>query len=207
MSPANPYQVYIYFLKSSYFDSTFRAIISNNLYANGTFVQPTAPGSAEPGSEPAEAIDRLLRILLITKQQSITRYKLTALQCTARSVSHARTHEHKEAQRPPTWLCALEYCITGFIPGPRLSAGSSSNVQYRAERIKIPSTPRYLRSMLGSDRGNVKTETERNSSNEQIYTDSLVLVFFFCFHTVELLEVESAIKSYKSLESNLFFVF
>ncbi|XP_037829426.1 disks large homolog 5a isoform X2 [Kryptolebias marmoratus] len=30
--------------------------------------------------------------------------------------------------------------------------GSSSNVQYRAERIKIPSTPRYPRSMLGSDR-------------------------------------------------------
>ncbi|XP_013860552.1 disks large homolog 5a isoform X3 [Austrofundulus limnaeus] len=33
--------------------------------------------------------------------------------------------------------------------------GSSSNVQYRAERIKIPSTPRYLRSMLGSDRGSL----------------------------------------------------
>ncbi|XP_077437529.1 disks large homolog 5-like isoform X2 [Vanacampus margaritifer] len=30
--------------------------------------------------------------------------------------------------------------------------GSSNNVQYRAERIKIPSTPRYPRSMLGSDR-------------------------------------------------------
>uniref|UniRef100_A0A674ATC3 Discs, large homolog 5a (Drosophila) n=1 Tax=Salmo trutta TaxID=8032 RepID=A0A674ATC3_SALTR len=30
---------------------------------------------------------------------------------------------------------------------------SSSNVQYRNERIKIPSTPRYPRSMLGSDRG------------------------------------------------------
>ncbi|XP_017286260.1 disks large homolog 5a isoform X1 [Kryptolebias marmoratus] len=33
--------------------------------------------------------------------------------------------------------------------------GSSSNVQYRAERIKIPSTPRYPRSMLGSDRGSL----------------------------------------------------
>ncbi|XP_006783861.1 disks large homolog 5a isoform X3 [Neolamprologus brichardi] len=31
--------------------------------------------------------------------------------------------------------------------------GSSNNVQYRTERIKIPSTPRYPRSMLGSDRG------------------------------------------------------
>uniref|UniRef100_A0A4W5MW63 Discs, large homolog 5a (Drosophila) n=1 Tax=Hucho hucho TaxID=62062 RepID=A0A4W5MW63_9TELE len=32
---------------------------------------------------------------------------------------------------------------------------SSSNVQYRNERIKIPSTPRYPRSMLGSDRGSL----------------------------------------------------
>ncbi|MED6251342.1 Disks large 5, partial [Ataeniobius toweri] len=32
---------------------------------------------------------------------------------------------------------------------------SSSNVQYRTERIKIPSTPRYPRSMLGSDRGSL----------------------------------------------------
>ncbi|CAF98636.1 unnamed protein product, partial [Tetraodon nigroviridis] len=33
--------------------------------------------------------------------------------------------------------------------------GSSSIVQYRTERIKIPSTPRYPRSMLGSDRGSL----------------------------------------------------
>ncbi|XP_053535650.1 disks large homolog 5a isoform X4 [Ictalurus punctatus] len=33
--------------------------------------------------------------------------------------------------------------------------GSSSNVQYCTERIKIPPTPRYPRSMLGSDRGSV----------------------------------------------------
>uniref|UniRef100_A0A8C7UIQ0 Discs, large homolog 5a (Drosophila) n=1 Tax=Oncorhynchus mykiss TaxID=8022 RepID=A0A8C7UIQ0_ONCMY len=33
--------------------------------------------------------------------------------------------------------------------------GWSSNVQYRTERIKIPSTPRYPRSMLGSDRGSL----------------------------------------------------
>uniref|UniRef100_A0A673IGZ9 Disks large homolog 5-like n=1 Tax=Sinocyclocheilus rhinocerous TaxID=307959 RepID=A0A673IGZ9_9TELE len=31
--------------------------------------------------------------------------------------------------------------------------GSSNNLQYRTERIKIPSTPRYPRSMLGSERG------------------------------------------------------
>ncbi|KFQ19998.1 Disks large 5, partial [Merops nubicus] len=33
--------------------------------------------------------------------------------------------------------------------------GSSSNLQYRTERIKIPLTPRYPRSMMGSDRGSL----------------------------------------------------
>ncbi|XP_051507241.1 disks large homolog 5a isoform X3 [Myxocyprinus asiaticus] len=33
--------------------------------------------------------------------------------------------------------------------------GSSNNLQYRTERIKIPSTPRYPRSVLGSDRGSL----------------------------------------------------
>lgn len=95
------------------------------------------------------------------------------------------THAHTNIRRlkDPMWLCILEYCIKEFIPGPHLSTGSSSNVQYRAERIKIPSTPRYLRSMLGSDRGNVfivKTETkQQDSSNKQIHTDFFML-FFHC---------------------------
>nr|XP_012617907.1 disks large homolog 5 isoform X4 [Microcebus murinus] len=33
--------------------------------------------------------------------------------------------------------------------------GSSGNLQFKAERIKIPSTPRYPRSVVGSDRGSV----------------------------------------------------
>uniref|UniRef100_A0A8C4VQ24 Discs large MAGUK scaffold protein 5 n=1 Tax=Gopherus evgoodei TaxID=1825980 RepID=A0A8C4VQ24_9SAUR len=33
--------------------------------------------------------------------------------------------------------------------------GSSSNLQYRTERIKIPLTPRYPRSIIGSDRGSL----------------------------------------------------
>nr|XP_029496200.1 disks large homolog 5-like isoform X2 [Oncorhynchus nerka] len=42
---------------------------------------------------------------------------------------------------------------TNSLPSSaRLGLDSSSNVQYRNERIKIPSTPRYPRSMLGSDR-------------------------------------------------------
>ncbi|XP_017897749.1 PREDICTED: disks large homolog 5 isoform X5 [Capra hircus] len=37
----------------------------------------------------------------------------------------------------------------------RLAIGSSSNLQFKAERIKIPSTPRYPRSVVGSDRGSL----------------------------------------------------
>ncbi|XP_030655118.1 disks large homolog 5 isoform X2 [Nomascus leucogenys] len=33
--------------------------------------------------------------------------------------------------------------------------GSSTNLQFKAERIKIPSTPRYPRNVVGSDRGSV----------------------------------------------------
>ncbi|KAJ8013811.1 hypothetical protein DPEC_G00033660 [Dallia pectoralis] len=45
---------------------------------------------------------------------------------------------------------------TNSLPSSaRLGLGSTSNVQYRTERIKIPSTPRYPRSMLGSDRGSL----------------------------------------------------
>uniref|UniRef100_A0A8C5H8N0 Discs, large homolog 5a (Drosophila) n=1 Tax=Gouania willdenowi TaxID=441366 RepID=A0A8C5H8N0_GOUWI len=43
---------------------------------------------------------------------------------------------------------------TNSLPSGSL-LGSTNNVQYRAERIKIPSTPRYPRSMLGSDRGSM----------------------------------------------------
>lgn len=36
---------------------------------------------------------------------------------------------------------------------PPGTTGSSSNLQFKAERIKIPLTPRYPRSVMGSDRG------------------------------------------------------
>ena len=50
-------------------------------------------------------------------------------------------------------LVSPTYLDRAFLPS-RVTAVSSSNVQYRTERIKIPTTPRYPRSMLGSDRGN-----------------------------------------------------
>ncbi|XP_053163468.1 disks large homolog 5 isoform X3 [Hemicordylus capensis] len=41
------------------------------------------------------------------------------------------------------------------LPSSARLVGSSSNLQYRTERIKIPLTPRYPRSIIGSDRGSL----------------------------------------------------
>ena len=130
------------------------------MFPKACFLQPTAPGSSEPGPEPAEAHRRLFRILFVTQQQSLTRYKLTALQRTARSVWHARTLAHTHLKVTDSmslilFLHIMSQCsfLYHLIPLP----GSSNNVQYRTERIKIPSTPRYPRSMLGSDRGTALT--------------------------------------------------
>ncbi|TMS04237.1 Disks large-like protein 5 [Larimichthys crocea] len=48
-----------------------------------------------------------------------------------------------------------DYSESSSSRSSRASHGSSNNVHYRTERIKIPSTPRYPRSMLGSDRGSL----------------------------------------------------
>lgn len=72
------------------------------------------------------------------------------------SDTHARTHtctyRPKNVNIPlSSWLLMSQHLFWYLI----LLSGSSNNVQYRTERIKIPSTPRYPRSMLGSDRGTV----------------------------------------------------
>lgn len=74
------------------------------------------------------------------------------------SVSLTRTHTR--TPRLQTLFLVLNIMsqfsfLHHFIP----LLGSANNVQYRTERIKIPSTPRYPRSMLGSDRGTVLTFT------------------------------------------------
>ena len=71
------------------------------------------------------------------------------------SDTHAPTHARKghrlDVSCPCVWdIMSQHSFLCLLIPLP----GSSNNVQYRTERIKIPSTPRYPRSMLGSDRGN-----------------------------------------------------
>uniref|UniRef100_A0A3P9K9X3 Disks large homolog 5 n=1 Tax=Oryzias latipes TaxID=8090 RepID=A0A3P9K9X3_ORYLA len=71
------------------------------------------------------------------------------------SVSLTRTHPHSQMKGhrlgvPVSPCKPFQGCHSCI-----LFPGSSSNVQYRTERIKIPSTPRYPRSMLGSDRGSL----------------------------------------------------
>ncbi|XP_064170634.1 disks large homolog 5a [Anguilla rostrata] len=63
-------------------------------------------------------------------------------------LSHKRSSDFSESSRSRT-----PHNTNSLPSSARL--GSSSNLQYRTERIKIPSTPRYPRSMLGSDRGSL----------------------------------------------------
>nr|XP_015201859.1 PREDICTED: disks large homolog 5 isoform X3 [Lepisosteus oculatus] len=64
-------------------------------------------------------------------------------------LSHKRTSDVPESSRSRTPHG------TNSLPSSARLVGSSSTLQYRTERIKIPSTPRYPRSMLGSDRGSL----------------------------------------------------
>uniref|UniRef100_A0A673V815 Discs large MAGUK scaffold protein 5 n=1 Tax=Suricata suricatta TaxID=37032 RepID=A0A673V815_SURSU len=51
--------------------------------------------------------------------------------------------------------------------------GSSSNLQFKAERIKIPSTPRYPRSVVGSDRGSLSHSDCSTPPQSPLHTDTL----------------------------------
>ncbi|XP_007539457.1 disks large homolog 5 isoform X3 [Erinaceus europaeus] len=51
--------------------------------------------------------------------------------------------------------------------------GSSSNLQFKTERIKIPSTPRYPRSVVGSDRGSLSHSECSTPPQSPLNIDSL----------------------------------
>ncbi|KFU91944.1 Disks large 5, partial [Chaetura pelagica] len=63
-------------------------------------------------------------------------------------LSHKHSNDYSENSRTRT-----SHGSNSLPSSARL--GSSSNLQYRTERIKIPLTPRYPRSMMGSDRGSL----------------------------------------------------
>ncbi|XP_056104082.1 disks large homolog 5a isoform X2 [Rhinichthys klamathensis goyatoka] len=64
-------------------------------------------------------------------------------------LSQKRTPDYSESSRSSR----ASHGTNSLPSSARL--GSSNNLQYRTERIKIPSTPRYPRSILGSDRGSL----------------------------------------------------
>ncbi|NXA49572.1 DLG5 protein, partial [Nothocercus julius] len=63
-------------------------------------------------------------------------------------LSHKHSNEYSENSRT-----RASHGSNSLPSSARL--GSSSNLQYRTERIKIPLTPRYPRSIMGSDRGSL----------------------------------------------------
>ncbi|NWZ43047.1 DLG5 protein, partial [Brachypodius atriceps] len=63
-------------------------------------------------------------------------------------LSHKHSNDYSENSRTRT-----SHGSNSLPSSARL--GSSTNLQYRTERIKIPLTPRYPRSMMGSDRGSL----------------------------------------------------
>ncbi|XP_074152840.1 disks large homolog 5 isoform X1 [Sminthopsis crassicaudata] len=63
-------------------------------------------------------------------------------------LSHKHSSDYSETSRTRT-----SHGSNSLPSSARL--GSSSNLQFRTERIKIPLTPRYPRSVMGSDRGSL----------------------------------------------------
>ncbi|XP_028915377.1 disks large homolog 5 isoform X8 [Ornithorhynchus anatinus] len=71
------------------------------------------------------------------------------------------SHKHS-SDYPETTRTRASHGSNSLPSSARL--GSSTNLQFRAERIKIPLTPRYPRSVMGSDRGSL-SHSECSSPN------------------------------------------
>uniref|UniRef100_A0A1A7WI65 Discs, large homolog 5a n=1 Tax=Iconisemion striatum TaxID=60296 RepID=A0A1A7WI65_9TELE len=121
---------------------------------NGTL----PPNSAHRGLSPCPAVTAVMRNPVYTVRSH--RVHTTNCPSVASQICHQHTHTSPQHQgRLSLDLSqqkrANDYPESSSSRSSRASHGSSSNVQYRTERIKIPSTPRYPRSMLGSDRGSL----------------------------------------------------
>ncbi|XP_034408178.1 disks large homolog 5a isoform X2 [Cyclopterus lumpus] len=121
---------------------------------NGTL----PPNSAHRGLSPCPAVTAVMRNPVYT----VRSHRVHTSNCpsVASQICHQHTHTSPQHQghlsldlsQPKR---AIDYPESSSSRSSRASHGSSNNVQYRTERIKIPSTPRYPRSMLGSDRGSL----------------------------------------------------
>ncbi|XP_072533994.1 disks large homolog 5a isoform X3 [Salminus brasiliensis] len=115
---------------------------------NGTL----PPNSVHRGLAPCTAVTAVMRNPVYT----VRSHRVHTSNCpsVASQICHQHTHPSPQHQgRLSLDLSRASHGTNSLPSSARL--GSSSNVQYRTERIKIPSTPRYPRSMLGSDRGSL----------------------------------------------------
>ncbi|XP_077585810.1 disks large homolog 5a [Stigmatopora nigra] len=121
---------------------------------NGTL----PPNSAHRGLSPCPAVTAVMRNPVYT----VRSHRVHTSNCP--SVASQICHQHAPTSPQHQGRLSLdlsqqkrggEYVESPSSRGARASHGSANNIQYRAERIKIPSTPRYPRSMLGSDRGSL----------------------------------------------------
>uniref|UniRef100_W5K292 Discs, large homolog 5a (Drosophila) n=1 Tax=Astyanax mexicanus TaxID=7994 RepID=W5K292_ASTMX len=108
--------------------------------------------SVHRGLAPCTAVTAVMRNPVYT----VRSHRVHTSNCpsVASQICHQHTHPSPQHQgRLSLDLSRASHGTNSLPSSARL--GSSNNVQYRAERIKIPSTPRYPRSMLGSDRGSM----------------------------------------------------
>ncbi|KAK5854094.1 hypothetical protein PBY51_015192 [Eleginops maclovinus] len=135
------------------------------VYGNGSL----PPNSAHRGLSPCPAVTAVMRNPVYT----VRSHRVHTSNCPSISSQICHQHTHTSPQHQGRLSLDLsqqkrtsDYSETSSSRSSRAShgtnslpssarLGSSNNVQYRTERIKIPSTPRYPRSMLGSDRGSL----------------------------------------------------
>ncbi|XP_028323991.1 disks large homolog 5a isoform X2 [Gouania willdenowi] len=123
---------------------------------NGSVSLP--PNSAHRGLSPCPAVTAVMRNPVYT----VRSHRVHTSNCptVASQMCHQHTHTSPQHQGRLSLDLSQQKRTSDFSESSssrcsRASHGSTNNVQYRAERIKIPSTPRYPRSMLGSDRGSM----------------------------------------------------
>ncbi|KAM8859736.1 disks large homolog 5a isoform 3-T3 [Spinachia spinachia] len=131
---------------------------------NGTL----PPNSAHRGLSPCSAVTAVMRNPVYTVRSH--RVHTSNCQSVTSQICHQHTHTSPQHQGRLSLDLSQQKRQTDFPESSSRSSrashgtnslpssaqlGSSNNVQYRTERIKLPSTPRYPRSMLGSDRGSL----------------------------------------------------
>ncbi|KAL6101939.1 dlg5 [Pungitius sinensis] len=133
---------------------------------NGTL----PPNSAHRGLSPCSAVTAVMRNPVYTVRSH--RVHTSNCQSGTSQICHQHTHTSPQHQGRLSLDLSQQKRQTDFPESSSSSRssrashgtnslpssarlGSSNNVQYRTERIKLPSTPRYPRSMLGSDRGSL----------------------------------------------------